>query len=199
MPAASKSKKATVEQGADDSGIVVTNQQSRFHVDADDAPTSKEVDVRDLTISVGGREIVDHVHLLLKEGGRYALVGRNGLGKSTIMKALAERRIPGVPSNLRVLLLGQTRSSTDENEGPEGTNTNQTVIEYVVKSDKRRERLLRESNGKRDRRLLRCGTDSTKHSQPLWRASQTRLSISWAPRDRSKSITHVEIFMWHNS
>lgn len=145
MPATARPKKSTAEKTTDDSGIVVTNQQSRFHVDADDAPTSKDIDVRDLTISVGGREIVEHVNLLLKEGGRYALVGRNGLGKSTIMKSLAERRIPGVATNIRILLLGQTTSGTDEGEGVADASVNLKVLEHVVKSDKRRERLVSES------------------------------------------------------
>lgn len=145
MPVASKSKKLAAEKNSDESGIVVTNQQSRFHVDADDAPTSKDIDVRDLTVAVGGREIIEHVNLQLKEGGRYALVGRNGLGKSTIMKCLAERRIPGVATNIRILLLGQTTSSTDEIEGMDDTNSNLTVLENVIRSDKRRERLMRES------------------------------------------------------
>ena len=142
----SKARKAQ-EAATNDGSIVATNQQSRFHVDADDAPTSKDIDVRDLTISVGGREIVEHVNLNIKEGGRYALIGRNGLGKSTILRALAERRIAGIPSNLRILLLGQTRVDTDESEGSDANDVHQSVLNHVMTSDKKRERLLRDSRG----------------------------------------------------
>jgi ABC-type molybdenum transport system ATPase subunit/photorepair protein PhrA len=64
--------------------IQVTAQQSRFHNDAVDAPTSKEILVKDLTISIGERELLSRTELFLKEGAHYVLVGRNGVGKSSM-------------------------------------------------------------------------------------------------------------------
>jgi ATPase subunit of ABC transporter with duplicated ATPase domains len=148
MPKPSKTSKAAASL-AGDGAIVVTSQQSRFHVDASDAPTSKDVDVKDLTISVGGRELLDHAHLRILEGVHYVLAGRNGTGKSTILRALAERRVPGVPTNLRLLLLGQTRVSSDALTDPvESEDPSLTVLERVTKSDKRRERALKDAQGK---------------------------------------------------
>jgi ATP-binding cassette subfamily F protein 3 len=63
--------------------IQVTAQQSRFHTDATDAPTSKEILIKDLSISVGERELLNRTELFLKEGGHYVLIGRNGVGKSS--------------------------------------------------------------------------------------------------------------------
>lgn len=65
-------------------GITVTAQQSRFHVDSVEAPTSKEILIKDLGISVNQRELLSHAELFLKEGGHYVLVGRNGTGKSSM-------------------------------------------------------------------------------------------------------------------
>ncbi|KAJ9609184.1 hypothetical protein H2200_006956 [Cladophialophora chaetospira] len=145
MPKASKSGTST--PNLQDGGIVVTSQQSRFHVDAVDAPTSKDIDVKDLTLSVGGRELLDHAHLRLVEGVHYVLAGRNGTGKSSLLRALAERRVPGVPLNLRLLLLGQTRVSSDALTDPvEAEDEDLTVLQHVTRSDKRRERALREAN-----------------------------------------------------
>lgn len=145
MPKSSKSGTSTpIPQ---DGNIVVTSQQSRFYVDAVDAPTSKDIDVKDLTLSVGGRELLDHAHLRLVEGVHYVLAGRNGTGKSSLLRALAERRIPGVPSNLRLLLLGQTRVSSDAlTDPPEDEEGSVTVLQHVTKSDKRQERALRQVN-----------------------------------------------------
>lgn len=129
------------------SHIVVTTQQSHFHADANDAPESKEVDVKDITLSISKLEILSHAHLRLREGVHYVFGGRNGTGKSTLLKALAERRIPGVPSNLRVLLLGQTRIDSDDGEETHlGTpvNDSQTVLQHVITRNARRERALRE-------------------------------------------------------
>jgi ATP-binding cassette, subfamily F, member 3 len=140
-----KSKADRGDKASDASGIVVSAQQSRFHTEAIDAPTLKDIDIKDLTVAVGGLEILDHAHLKIQDGTHYVFHGRNGTGKSTLLRALAERRIPGVASNLRVLLLGQTRitSGLDTNQ-PETQGSAQTVLEYVTRSDKKRENALEE-------------------------------------------------------
>ena len=56
------------------SKIIATSQQSRFHTETLD--TSIEVDLKDVTISIGDRELIVGSRLKLKEGVRYALVGR---------------------------------------------------------------------------------------------------------------------------
>lgn len=38
---------------------------------------------------------------------RYGLVGRNGTGKTTFLRALASRNIPGIPSNCQILHVEQ--------------------------------------------------------------------------------------------
>lgn len=132
------------------SKIVVTAQQTRFHEVEDSS--SKDIDIGDLTVSIGKREILSHTRLVLKAGLRYALVGRNGTGKSTVLKALASRKIPGVPSNIRMLLLDQT--SLEENHAAFGTGAAEdvsdkdrqvSVIEHVASSDKLRQRIVEES------------------------------------------------------
>ncbi|KAG6878920.1 hypothetical protein C0992_006612 [Termitomyces sp. T32_za158] len=138
-------------------GIVVTAQQSRFHVDAVDAPATKEVfyDIQshffhliDLTLSVGSRDLLSHTNLTLRENRHYVLVGRNGTGKSTLIRALAEGRIPGVPWSLNMLLLGQTDFVNGSNldEGLAALRfEDSTVLEYVMQSDSRRQRALAEA------------------------------------------------------
>jgi len=67
-----------------------------------------QIEVKDLTLEVNGRELLSHADLKLKDAIHYVLVGRNGTGKSTLLKAIAEERIPGIAVNLHCLLLGQT-------------------------------------------------------------------------------------------
>ncbi|KAL2426162.1 putative ATP-binding protein YheS [Exophiala dermatitidis] len=96
MPRPSKPSKSTA---ASDSGaIVVTSQQSRFHVDAVDAPTSKDIEVKDLTLSVGGRELLDHAHLRILDGVHYVLAGRNGLTTALEDKADSNKIVKTVQS-----------------------------------------------------------------------------------------------------
>ncbi|KAG8704165.1 hypothetical protein FRC08_002390, partial [Ceratobasidium sp. 394] len=131
---ASKSKVSKVAKTSA-TKIVATSQTSRFHVDTL-TTLSKEIDLRQVNISIGNRDILVDAHLRLKANVRYGLVGRNGQGKSTILKALTEKIIPGVPENLRILLVGQVDDSLVD---PTQSSAQATVVEVVVKSDSRRE------------------------------------------------------------
>jgi len=141
----SKAKKALPADASDGSKIVVTAQQSRFH-EIDD-PASKDIEINDLSITVGKREILQHTRLVLKSGLRYVFLGRNGMGKSTVLKALAERRVPGIATNLRMLLLDQTmiENAQKENSILAEAGKGRTVLEDVAASDRVRQRLLDDS------------------------------------------------------
>lgn len=143
--------------------IVVTCQQTRFHISETDK--SIEVDIADLNLAivppnqsssakkVKGKgvvgheiELLSHANLRLKSGIHYALMGRNGTGKSTILRALAERIIPGLPPHLRVALLQQT-STEVEYDGTTQRPTSSsgvTVLQHVIESDRYRSNLLQE-------------------------------------------------------
>lgn len=55
--------------------IHCSSQQTRFHAETLD--TSSEIDLKDVTISIGEHEILEGAHLRLKSGVKYALVGRS--------------------------------------------------------------------------------------------------------------------------
>ncbi|KAM4056946.1 ABC transporter [Hirsutella rhossiliensis] len=110
--------------------ILCTAKQTRFHIDA---PNYRELDIEGLCITVTsadkaaapakgtkskarssqGIEILSGASLRLKQGQRYALVGRNGTGKSTLLRAVAEKLIPGIPEETRIAILQQTRLTDD--------------------------------------------------------------------------------------
>ncbi|GAA5993553.1 hypothetical protein JCM10908_000108 [Rhodotorula pacifica] len=106
-------------------------QQSRFWTDT--LTSGIEIDLKDVSITVGKehRELLTNAHVRLKEGVRYGLVGRNGTGKSTLFKALAEKLIPGINPTTRILLLSQVEDTV------RGTVTEDlSVLEHVVNGDK---------------------------------------------------------------
>ena len=73
------------------------------------------------------------------------LVGRNGVGKSTLLKAIGDGLIPGIPWSTRILLLGQTRE-VDVDDQLDGLKLeDETVLQHVVKSDRVRERYTRDA------------------------------------------------------
>ena len=125
--------------------ISVTAQQSRYALDAVDAPASKEILVKDLSISVADRELLSHATLHLVEARHYVLVGRNGTGKSTLLRAIGEGLVPGIPWSTRILLLGQTREVKMEERMGEMRVGEQTVLQHVLRSDRVRERYTGEA------------------------------------------------------
>jgi ABC-type molybdenum transport system ATPase subunit/photorepair protein PhrA len=62
--------------------IKATSQESRFHTESI-STSSKEIDLKDVNLFVGARQLLQDAHLRLKEGIHYGLVGRNGTGKSS--------------------------------------------------------------------------------------------------------------------
>ena len=112
--------------------IVVTAQQSRFHIDASDVPNSREIDIKDIAVGINGRELLNGAHLRLKHGVHYVLVGRNGTEKSTLLKALAEERVPGVPMNLQCVLLGQTLLESSKQDETIQHPKHMTTLEHGI-------------------------------------------------------------------
>ncbi|GAA5970859.1 hypothetical protein JCM3765_006106 [Sporobolomyces pararoseus] len=124
-----KSNKSTTAAAAN--GIHCSSQQSRFHTETLD--TSKEIDLKDVSVSIGERELLSGAHLRLKDGVKYALVGRNGTGKSTLFSAIAEKLIPGINPTIRILLLSQVEDSSRASQ-----DESLSVLEHVVRGDKER-------------------------------------------------------------
>ncbi|KAL1511685.1 hypothetical protein AB1Y20_004975 [Prymnesium parvum] len=71
--------------------------------------------------------------LSLQQGRCYALIGRNGVGKSTLLKRIARGALPGFPPHLRCAYLQQ------ESVGVEGT-----VLDALLRSDDRLDALRAE-------------------------------------------------------
>ncbi|HIE07130.1 MAG TPA: ATP-binding cassette domain-containing protein [Desulfarculaceae bacterium] len=59
------------------------------------------VSLHDISISFGGDPLLDKINLQIEAGERVCLVGRNGTGKSTLMKLLATEIVPDSGSLLR--------------------------------------------------------------------------------------------------
>eukprot|EP00434_Breviolum_minutum_P035707 symbB.v1.2.031618.t1/scaffold3689.1/size51974/5 len=60
-----------------------------------DAPSktgaSMDIDVNEIVVFAGKQELLFNATLRLTQGFKYGLIGRNGVGKSTLLRAMAER------------------------------------------------------------------------------------------------------------
>ena len=100
--------------------------------------------LREITIRVAGRTLLDRASLTLEPGRRVGLVGRNGAGKSTLLKAIAgDLAVDGGDIRLATRArLGQVRQ-----EAPEGEAA---LVDIVLAADVERTSLLAEADSSAD-------------------------------------------------
>ncbi|KAJ5226429.1 hypothetical protein N7468_007654 [Penicillium chermesinum] len=110
-------------------------------LDPDDA--SKPKGKGKSKVMLSGQELITDGHLRLKGGIHYGLLGRNGTGKSTLLRAMAEKLIPGIPHATRVAILQQTQ---DDSEGSYGLSLEKTVLDAVLSSDTTRNEMVKTAN-----------------------------------------------------
>jgi ATP-binding cassette, subfamily F, member 3 len=70
------------------------------------AQKSKDVKVDGVDVSIGGKRILSDTSLTLAYGRRYGLVGQNGIGKSTLLRALSRREV-AIPTHITILHVEQ--------------------------------------------------------------------------------------------
>ncbi|OAD66445.1 hypothetical protein PHYBLDRAFT_97316, partial [Phycomyces blakesleeanus NRRL 1555(-)] len=95
--------------------IVAISQQSRFHRETRLDSVTKEIDLMQVNISVNQLELLVDAHLKIKPGVRYGLVGQNGVGKTVLMKCMADNILVGLPQNLHILHIAQLEVHSEAN------------------------------------------------------------------------------------
>ena len=82
--------------------------------DATDRQTKRLIEMDDVTVTLGGREIVHDVSFALTNGARLGLCGPNGSGKTTLLRAMTgeievSKGLVKRAASLRVVYLSQMR------------------------------------------------------------------------------------------
>lgn len=72
------------------------------------------IDNYTMTVPNGKEELIRSSEIRLVQGRRYGLMGKNGVGKSTLLHQLAAFKIEGFPRHLNVLHVEQERLPGDE-------------------------------------------------------------------------------------
>ena len=84
--------------------------RSTFH----SSTAVRNIHLPNVSLSFGGEDLLQSTTLQITPGKRYGLIGRNGVGKSTLLRRLARKAIPGFPMHLRVLLVNQQVDGSGE-------------------------------------------------------------------------------------
>ena len=95
---------------------------------------SKDIKVDGIDISIGGLRILSGTTLTLAYGRRYGLVGQNGIGKSTLLRALSKREV-AIPTHISILHVEQEIMGDDT-----------PALQAVLDADVWRKHLLKEQD-----------------------------------------------------
>ncbi len=99
---------------------------------ADAQSKSKDIKVDGIDVSISGKRILTDTTLTLAYSRRYGLVGQNGIGKSTLLRALSRREV-AIPTHISILHVEQ-----------EITGDDTPAIQAVLDADVWRKHLLAE-------------------------------------------------------
>lgn len=86
--------------------VVATTQVSRFYLESI-TTDNKDVDLPGVSLVINNQDYIKDARLLLTFGVHYGLVGRNGTGKSQLLKSIGYGRLLGWPSWVSVLYVEQ--------------------------------------------------------------------------------------------
>ena len=108
-----------------------------------------------VSLSYAGNELLVDSIMDIVRGHRYALLGRNGVGKSTLLRQLEAGSIPGMPRGMVIRMVKQQVDGRDD----------QTSLESLVEADEYRTALLEElEHVERD---LDSGVDLEQNAQRI--------------------------------
>ncbi|KAK0385234.1 hypothetical protein NLU13_7710 [Sarocladium strictum] len=93
---------------------------------------TKDIKLDNIDVSIGGLRILTDTSLTLAYGRRYGLVGNNGIGKSTLLRALSRREV-AIPTHISILHVEQELAGDDT-----------PAIQAVLDADVWRKVLLRD-------------------------------------------------------
>ncbi|MCG7364516.1 ATP-binding cassette domain-containing protein, partial [Roseomonas sp. ACRSG] len=94
--------------------------------------------IRDLTIRIAGRPLLEGAELMVDPGRKIGLVGRNGAGKSTLLRAITGQI---QPDGGEIRLAARARMTHVAQEAPGGP---QNLLDTVLEADTERAALLTE-------------------------------------------------------
>eukprot|EP01012_Entosiphon_sulcatum_P010372 TRINITY_DN1604_c0_g1_i1.p1 TRINITY_DN1604_c0_g1~~TRINITY_DN1604_c0_g1_i1.p1 ORF type:complete len:737 (+),score=215.36 TRINITY_DN1604_c0_g1_i1:293-2212(+) len=113
-------------------GISSRQQCVKIH-QSRDGRGEENIQCRNIHINMGSTVLLTDTNLVINAKRRYGLVGRNGVGKTTLLRYLAEGELEGVSPYIQMLHIEQEYAGDDR-----------TPLQAVLDTDVERTNLLRE-------------------------------------------------------
>ncbi|KAJ3695225.1 hypothetical protein LUZ60_000602 [Juncus effusus] len=103
--------------------------------DGTGGPAVRDIHLENFSVTVGGRDLIQDASITLSFGRHYGLVGRNGTGKTSFLRAMAMHGIAGIPKNCQILHVEQEVVGDDT-----------MAVQCVLNADVERIQLLEEES-----------------------------------------------------
>ena len=87
-------------------------QVNPLQLGSENASKSKDIKIDGIDVSISGKRILTDTNLTLAYSRRYGLVGQNGIGKSTLLRALSRREV-AIPTHISILHVEQEITGDD--------------------------------------------------------------------------------------
>lgn len=125
---------------------------------AESKGTNKSMDIRieNFDMSFGEKVLLTAADLVMVPERRYGLIGRNGLGKSTLMRLIASRNL-AIPSHIRILHVEQEVVGDDT-----------PALQSVLEADEVREALLKEEKELNAKVELSTSSDASQRLSEIY-------------------------------
>ena len=94
-----------------------------------------DINVPSFTIHIGGKTLLNEAELKISFGRRYVLIGRNGIGKTTLLNHIVRKEIDGIPKQLQIVHVEQ-----------EAIMSENILMDEILLCDRERTKLIQESN-----------------------------------------------------
>lgn len=142
-------KKAMLKEEYDEflkkRGVQNAQQVVKLHQKGEGISYSTDIKCEDIHIHMGKQVLLDHADLMLFTGHKYGLVGRNGTGKTTLLRALSEKELEGISPFVQILHVEQ-----EINAGMD------SPVQVILAADVERESLIKE-----EQELLKSNDDAS--------------------------------------
>jgi ATP-binding cassette, subfamily F, member 3 len=141
--------------------------------------------IKDLSLRVAGRLLIEKASVQLPSGSRVGLLGRNGTGKTTLFRAIAGEL---APENGSITLPLRTRIGHLAQEAPDGP---QSLLDVVLAAHAERAQLLTEADTAQDpHRIAEIHArldDISSHAAPA-KAAAILAGLGFSPQAQQRPV-----------
>lgn len=115
-------------------------------------PGATDIYIEGLDLAFGGMALLEGANLSIPSGRRVGITGRNGCGKTTLMRAIARRELP-IPEDMDIVYVEQEIAGSEN-----------TPLQCVLESHEERQALLDEETELTE--LLNAGDEDSNDADP---------------------------------